>query len=133
MAREPGSVEYRGRLLAAAHLSGLVLVNSRTCLHHAICHAIGAVTGASHGESNCVILPHAMSFNYRSAPESLPVPRVRELQAELGVPTRLRDIGVPRDSLGAVAKKVMAERGLYFNPRPVQHPEEVQALLEAAW
>jgi alcohol dehydrogenase len=133
VAREPQSVAYRSQLLAAAHLSGLVLVNSRTCLHHAICHAIGAVTGASHGDSNSVILPHAMSFNYQSAPESLPVARVRELQAELGVPTRLRDIGVPRESLGPVAKKVMGERGLYFNPRPVQHADEIQTLLEAAW
>jgi alcohol dehydrogenase len=133
VAREPESVEYRADLLAAAHLSGLVLVNSRTCLHHAICHAIGAITGASHGDANSVILPHAMGFNYESAPESLPVARVRELQGALGVPTRLRDIGVPRESLSAVAKKVMGERGLYFNPRPVQRPEEIEALLETAW
>ena len=133
VAREPGSVEYRGRLLAAAHLSGRVLVNSRTCLHHAICHAIGAVTGAAHGESNSVILPHAMSFNYESASQSLSVSRVRELQTELSVPTRLRDIGVPRDSLPIVARKVMGERGLYFNPRTVKHPDEIQTLLEAAW
>jgi alcohol dehydrogenase class IV len=133
VAREPGSAEYRASLMAAAHLSGLVLVNSRTCLHHAICHAIGAVTGASHGDANSVILPHAMSFNYQLAPESLPVPRVRELQTALGVPTRLRDIGVPREALPGVAKKVMGERGLYFNPRRVQHPDEIEALLQAAW
>lgn len=133
VAREPDSVDYRASLLAAAHLSGLVLINSRTCLHHAICHAIGALTGASHGDSNSVMLPHAMSFNYQCAPHSLPVARVRDLQAALGVPTRLRDIGVPRAALNAVAKKVMGERGLYFNPRPVQHPEEIEALLEAAW
>lgn len=133
VAREPDSVDYRAQLLVAAHLSGLVLLNARTCLHHAICHAIGAVTGASHGDSNSVILPHAMSFNYPCAPQSLPVARVRALQAELGVPARLRDIGVPRESLGGVAKKVMGERGLYFNPRPVQHPDEIEALLQAAW
>lgn len=133
VAREPSSVEHRGQLLAAAHLSGLVLVNSRTCLHHAICHAIGAVTGASHGESNSVILPHAMAFNYESAAESLSPSRVRALQRQLGVPTRLRDIGVSRELLPAIAKKVMGERGLYFNPRPVRHPDEVEALLQAAW
>jgi alcohol dehydrogenase len=133
VARAPESVDYRAKLLAAAHLSGLVLVNSRTCLHHAICHAIGAVTGATHGDSNSVILPHAMSFNYQAAPESLPVARVHDLQAELGVPTRLRDIGVARELLATIAKKVMGERGLYFNPRPVQDPDEIHALLEAAW
>ncbi len=131
--REPRSVGQRARLLEAAHLSGLVLVNSRTCLHHAICHAIGAVTGASHGDANSVILPHAMRFNYAVAPPSLPVERVEALQSELQVPTRLRDIGVQRETLSAIARKVMGERGLYFNPRRVADPDEIQSLLDAAW
>jgi alcohol dehydrogenase len=127
VAREPQSVAHRADLLAAAHLGGVVLLNARTCLHHAICHAIGAVTGAAHGDSNSVVLPHAMVFNGVN-PDG-----VRKLQQELRVPTRLRDIGVPRESLGPVAKKVMGERGLYFNPRPVQHAGEIEALLQAAW
>lgn len=116
-----------------AHLSGLVLVNSRSCLHHAICHAIGAVTGAAHGDANSVILPHAMRFSYEVAAASMAVGQVEALQAELEVPARLRDIGVPREMLGAIARKVMGERGLYFNPRPVAHPDEIEALLQAAW
>ncbi len=36
----------RRQILAAAHLSGMVLSMARTCLHHAICHVIGA----RHGE-----------------------------------------------------------------------------------
>ena len=131
--REPDSVVHRGQLLAAAHLSGLVLVNARSCLHHAICHAIGAVSGAPHGSSNSVVLPHAMTFNESSAPLPLSAAQVRALQEELGVPTRLRDIGVPQNALGTIARKVMGERGLYFNPRAVRHPEEVEALLQAAW
>jgi alcohol dehydrogenase len=131
--RDPQSVAQRALLLAAAHLSGLVLVNSRTCLHHAICHAIGAVTGAAHGDANSVILPHAMRFNHEYVPSSLPIARVEALQAELGVPTRLRDIGVERAVLGTIASKVMGERGLYFNPRPVAHPDEIESLLQAAW
>jgi alcohol dehydrogenase class IV len=131
--REPDSVAQRARLLSAAHLSGLVLTNARTCLHHAICHAIGAVTGSAHGDANSVILPHAMRFNYEVVPASLPVERVQALQSELGVPTRLRDIGVPRDVLPTIARKVMGERGLYFNPRPVTDPGEIESLLNAAW
>ncbi len=127
VAREPQSVEHRASLLAAAHLGGLVLLNARTCLHHAICHAIGAVTGAAHGDSNSVVLPHAMVFNGVDPAD------VKQLQAELGVPTRLRDIGVMRESLGGVAKKVMGERGLYFNPRQVQGAGEIETLLQSAW
>ena len=127
VAREPQSVEHRASLLAAAHLGGLVLLNARTCLHHAICHAVGAVTGAAHGDANSVVLPHAMVFNGVDAGD------VKRLQAELRVPTRLRDIGVARAALGDVAKKVMGERGLYFNPRQVQAAGEIEALLQSAW
>ena len=59
--------------------------------------------------------------------------RVVALQAELGVPKRLRDIGIAKDLLPTIANKVMGERGLYFNPRPVTHPDEVEVLLQAAW
>ena len=55
------------------------------------------------------------------------------LQAELGVPKRLRDIGIAKDLLPTIANKVMGERGLYFYPRPVTHPDEVEVLLQAAW
>ena len=151
VAHAPRSVEGRAALLTAAHLSGLVLTNARTCLHHAICHALGAVTGVPHGQANAVMLPHALAFNAPSAPEAMAamvrawggaargdvaaaaIGLVRDLQAEIGVSTRLRDIGVPREALAAVAQATMGERGVYFNPRPVERPEQIESLLQAAW
>lgn len=113
----------------------IVLSGPRTARSpaHAICHAIGAVTGAAHGDANSVILPYAMRYNYTVAAQSISVARVIALQAELEVPVRPRDIGVPQEVLGGIAKKVMGERGLYFNPRPVLHPDEIESLLHAAW
>jgi hypothetical protein len=35
--------------------------------------------------------------------------------------------------LPTIARKVMGERGLYFNPRPVTDPGEIESLLNAAW
>ena len=128
VAREPESVAARAALLTAAHLSGQVLLNARTCLHHAICHALGAVTGVPHGAANAVMLPHASAYN-----DSPYVSRIRELQSRLGVPTRLRDLAVPQPALRVVAEKVMEERGVYFNPRPVAGPEVVEKLLQEAW
>jgi alcohol dehydrogenase class IV len=132
VAREPASLEARSALLAAAHLSGLIMLNARTCAHHAICHAIGAITGAGHGEANAVMLPHAMAFN-RDFLRAGQLELVRELQKQTGVPTRLRDIGVPHDVLAKIATKTMGERGLYFNPRQVRDASEIQRLLEEAW
>lgn len=146
VAQAPDSVECRADLLIAGHLSGLVLMNARTCIHHAICHAIGAALGVAHGDVNAVILPHAMRFN---APEtqaamasfarawngkpSDAIDCVKDLQQQIGVPTRLRDIGVPRDALSAIAEKVMGERGVYFNPRIVKGAYEIKMLLEEAF
>jgi alcohol dehydrogenase len=141
----PLDLDARAQLLYAAHLSGLVLVNARTALHHAVCHAIGSVTGAPHGQANAVLLPHALAFNrphvvqaLQRASAVLPggqdvVAWVARTSAALGVPTRLRDIGVAQDALAVIAQKTMGERGLYFNPRPVSHASEILALLQQAY
>lgn len=140
----PGDVAARGELLYAAHLSGLVLVNARTCLHHAVCHAIGSVTGAPHGEANAVLLPHALRFNREAVRPALAqasaaigggdfIEWLEALALGLGVPRRLRDIGVAQDSLERIAHKTMGERGLYFNPRPVQDAGEILGLLQQAF
>lgn len=140
----PADVAARGELLYAAHLSGLVLVNARTCLHHAVCHAIGSVTGAPHGEANAVLLPHALRFNREAVRPALAqasaalgggdvVEWVEALALRLGVPRRLRDIGVAEDALERIAHKTMGERGLYFNPRPVRDAGEILGLLRQAF
>lgn len=140
----PADVAARGELLYAAHLSGLVLVNARTCLHHAVCHAIGSVTGVPHGEANAVLLPHALRFNGAAVRPQLEraadalgcddvIAWTEQLARRLGVPRRLRDIGVRRDALQRIATKTMGERGLYFNPRAVQDAAEILDLLEQAF
>lgn len=148
VAEAPQDIGARGDLLAAAHLSGQVLLNARTCLHHAICHALGAAAGIGHGDANAVLLPAAIAFNAEAAAPPLAaaaraigmpgdarslVDALHTLRARLGVPTRLRDLGVPRDQLPHVSALVMHERGLHFNPRAVAHADEIERLLESVW
>ena len=148
LAAAPDDVAARGDVLAAAHLSGQVLLNARTCLHHAICHAIGAATGVAHGDANAVLLPEAIAFNADAAQRELSaaaraigvaphaqalVDALHQLRAGLGVPTRLRDLGLRREQLGPIAASVMHERGLYFNPRAVAHAGEIEQLLARVW
>ncbi len=151
VARDPGSAQARSQALVAAHLGGQVLVNARSGIHHATCHCLGAAAGVSHGDANSIMLPHAMEFNRadpaaqadlaecaaalgaRESSADAAIERVRWLQHEIGVPTRLRDRGVPRAVLAQVAAGVMAEKGLYFNPRRVAGAQDVLPMLEAAW
>lgn len=148
VATAPADVDARAALLTAAHLSGQVLLNARTALHHAICHAIGAATGAGHGDANAVMLPNALAFNLPAAATELGaaaqavglgddpgalVDAVRALRGRIGVPAALRELGLQRAQLPAIAAQVMHERGLFFNPRRVQAAEEIEALLELSW
>lgn len=152
VARSPRSVQARADLLTAAHLSGMVLASARSCLHHALCHVLGATFGVPHGAANAVMLPYSVRFNAGSAaaelaaattrlgiartaaevPEAL-VEWICELQQDTGVPTRLRDLGIDREDLAPVAARALHERGLAFNPRPVAGAAELQQLLQAAW
>jgi alcohol dehydrogenase len=145
---QPDDLAARSALLEAAHLAGLVIANARTCLHHAVCHAIGAYCGVPHGEANAVMLPHALRFNASHAHAELSraarawgcgdrpndlVEAVMALQKKLQVPHRLRDIGVPHEALSPIPHKTMGERGLYFNPRVVMKVEESDELLAHAY
>ncbi|HYG46165.1 MAG TPA: iron-containing alcohol dehydrogenase, partial [Bordetella sp.] len=148
VAADAADVDARGELLLAAHMAGMVLASARSCLHHALCHVLGATTAAAHGALNAVILPHALRYNLPAAREPLgalaaawsagtqpeaAIEQVAALQAGLGVPQRLRDLGIARELLPQVARRTLHERGLACNPRRVGGAAELQALLDAAW
>lgn len=134
---------------AGSALAGLVLVNARAGLHHAICHVLGARLHLAHGVANSIMLPHVLRFNLeatRDEQEQLAramgdgsagagdaADLVADLADAIGVPRRLRDVGVAREALDGVAEATMGDRGLYFNPRTVRSPSEVRGILEEAW
>ncbi len=152
VARAPDQMGPRAELLLAAHVSGMVLASARSCLHHAICHVLGATFGVAHGAVNSVILPHAVRFNGPFAAKELTTAARRlgiagasddateafvnwivSIRRSTDAPTRLRDLGIDRDALQAVAIRTMHERGLAYNPRPVSDPAEIESILLAAW
>lgn len=142
LASAPESLECRHRLLVAGHMGGAVLASAGSCLHHAVCHVLGALSGRGHGALNAVILPHALQFNACAGEAELAPLRVaggdvaawvRELQARTGVPSRLRDLGIDRTLLPSAARQVLRERGIANNPRPVDSEDDIRSLLEQAW
>jgi len=147
--RAKDDLDVRAELLLAGHLSGLTLSTARTCLHHAICHVIGARHQVSHGAVNAVLLPHALRFNEVVAHDLLapalkvlnqqsavPWQAVSDWVAEqlvvLGLAHRLSDFGICARDLPAIAEQTMHERGLAFNPRQVTGSDDVLSILEAA-
>jgi maleylacetate reductase len=113
---------------------------------HGIGHVLGGTAGVPHGYTSCVMLPHVLRFNHavnaeRQAmvSEALGQPGapaadvVAALIADLGLPGRLRDVGVKLDQLDAIAAHAMHDRWVHTNPRKIDGPPTVRMLLDAAW
>ena len=148
MVAEPENPQHRGQVLAAAALSGMVISNARVGIHHAVCHCLGARGGLPHGVANSIMLPHALAYNrdvagaeltqlaealgVRPQPEEA-IAAVVRLQEDAKVPRRLRDAGLDRALLPAIAEDTLHDRGLYFNPKRTTSAEPILAMLEAAW
>jgi maleylacetate reductase len=113
---------------------------------HGIGHVLGGTAGVPHGYTSCVMLPHVLRFNHavnaeRQAlvSEALGQPGapaadvVAGLIADLGLPGRLRDVGVKPEQLDAIAEHAMHDRWVHTNPRKIDGPPTVRMLLDAAW
>ncbi len=113
---------------------------------HGIGHVLGGTAHVPHGYTSCVMLPHVLRFNAavnadRQALVSEALGRpgqpagdvVAGLIAGLGLPGRLRDVGVKPEQLDRIAELSMHDRWIHTNPRKIDGPPVVRELLDAAW
>jgi maleylacetate reductase len=113
---------------------------------HGIGHVLGGTAGVPHGYTSCVMLPHVLRFNREvnadrqarvsealGRPDAAAADAVGGLVSELGLPTRLRDVGVREDQLDVIAENSMHDRWIHTNPRKIDGPAVVRSLLDAAW
>jgi maleylacetate reductase len=113
---------------------------------HGIGHVLGGTADVPHGYTSCIMLPHVLRFNEQvnaekqaRVSEALGRPGepaaeiVAGLIAGLGLPTRLRDVGVKPEQLDVIAEGSMHDRWVHTNPRKIAGPPVVRTLLDAAW
>jgi alcohol dehydrogenase class IV len=113
-------------------------------------HAISAKFHLDNGTANAIVLPHVIRYNAgaavagvrklagalalaQSASAEEVIAKFMALFIELSVPTRLRDVGVPRESLSGLAAISMGDWFVRDNPRPIQEPSQLLDVLERAW
>jgi maleylacetate reductase len=133
---EPHDGEARTQLLRGACHAGAALGGAGLALAHAMAQAVGGRYGLPHGTLNGICLPPALRWNMQWAPEAVRrfmdiVPDVEQLAA-LGGPTRLHELGVPRDDLAELAEAAAGRAGNQANPRPAT-PDEILAMFAAVY
>ncbi len=149
-------LEHRVQCQLAAWLSNFGMSsNSRGGISHALGHQIGPMWNVPHGITSCITLPHVMrlmagvaadrfapiaqGFEVRFDPRS---PRSSAMECadrtarfigKFDVPTRLRDVGVPREEISRIAGTVL-EEVKHANTVGVEVTrEELVQLLEAGY
>ncbi|HEY5145160.1 MAG TPA: iron-containing alcohol dehydrogenase, partial [Polyangiaceae bacterium] len=147
-------LEARSQMQTAATLAGWAISSSTVGLVHAMSHTIGARHGVPHGIGNGVLLPHVIRFNGGipasaarhvevaqalgaavDAPEKAAVAAADAVDALLRAcnhPTRLSEVGVPKEGLSACAEVAITDLAAVYTARRAS-PAEIEQLYRAAW
>jgi alcohol dehydrogenase class IV len=145
----------RSGMLLGSMLAGQAFANSPVAAVHALAYPISGMFHVPHGLSNALVLPHVLRFN---APEAAPlyadiahevfpalslvgdlqercaafIEQLASLSLELGMNTRLREVGIDEEHLPRLASEAMKQtRLLVNNPRVVTEADALQIYREA--
>jgi alcohol dehydrogenase class IV len=113
---------------------------------HGIGYLLGGGRGIPHGITSCVTLPAVLTWNASvSAPRQAQVSEsfggagesagevMHRFVISLGQPARLRDVGITRDELPAIAASWDGTGPIATNPRPVRGKDDLLEILEIAY
>jgi alcohol dehydrogenase class IV len=148
-------MEAREGMALAATLAGLAFSNAGVALVHALEYPVGGAVHCSHGAGNGLLLPYVMRFNLPTRARSFAhiarllgeettglsdeeaaeraITAVERLRHDIGVPARLRDIGVKQEQLRGFAEKAAnIKRLLRVNPRSAT-ADDLEGILKAAY
>lgn len=122
----PNSIPHaRASMLLGAHLAGAAIEKSMLGAAHACANPLTAKFRITHGVAVGLMLPHVIRFNAETGEnpyhdladaESL-ARRVESMLDAAGLPRRLRDLGIPRESLPELADMAAEQWTVKFNPR----------------
>ena len=124
-------------------------------LNTATAHHVGGIFDVPHGEANAIMLPNTMRYNAEACADRLALVAdamgvdisgmtddeaahaaadgVENMRRSLGLPDRLRDVGVPEEGLELIASATLHDRALATNPRPVNDAGPIMTVLRHSW
>ena len=127
-------VKSRTKMLLAS-LMGAVAFQKGLGIVHSLAHPMSSLLDTHHGLANAVNLPYGMEFNYKgfenrfdkmgvalglgSNSAAKVIPYLFALNNELGLPTRLRDVGVEESHIDTLSQLATEDFCHPSNPKPV--------------
>lgn len=150
------NIEARYGMLMGSYLAGIALAIANVGAAHSLAQTLGGEYRISHGLANALFLPHVMEYNrlacrrkYAKVAALLgeqvaqlsldeaaqkAIAAVRRLTLDMKIPQRIRDLGMPEDSVELLARRCLETQArlLVLNPRMVG-PEDLQAILRSAY
>jgi alcohol dehydrogenase class IV len=147
--------EARNQMSEGALFGGMAFMNSGCAAVHALAFPLGSQFHVPHGMANAILLPYVMECNlpanlprYATVAKMLGAPTeglsdqeaaekgleiAKALAADIGIPTRLRELGVPSKALEGLATATMnVTRLLNNNPKQLTL-DDVRGIWEKAW
>ena len=136
------------------YIAGMGFSNVGLGLVHGMAHPLGAFYNTPHGVANAILLPHVMRYNadfsgekFRDIARAMgekvdgvsleqarqsAVDAVFRLNRDVGIPPHLRDVGVRKEDIPALAQAAFADVCTGGNPREASL-EEIITLYHTAW
>lgn len=136
-------------------LAGIALANASAGAVHALAYPLGGTYRVAHGISNALMMPYVLEYNalsdlgkFAKIAEAMgecvqnlcpreaamrAVHAVRQLSIDVGIPQRMRDVGVPEEAIeGFVPGAMATTRLMDNNPRKLTE-KEVLEIYRKAW
>jgi alcohol dehydrogenase class IV len=142
---KPG-LESRSRMMIAS-LMGAVAFQKGLGVVHSLAHPLSSLLDTHHGLANAVNLPYGMRFNYpgledrfrkialamelKDATGEAVVDHLFELNRQIGLPVKLRDIGVKEEHIETLSDLALADFCHPNNPKPVSRVDFKKLYSEA--
>ncbi len=150
----PQDRDARGQMLIGSMLAGMAFTNAPVAAVHALAYPLGGHFHVPHGLSNALVLPYVMEYNAPEcaaqyaeiAPIIFPelagksesdkvdgmIRGFMELGPDLGMQTKLTEVGVSHNNLPMLAEDAMKQQRLLINnPREMTY-EAARAIYEKA-
>lgn len=142
----------RDAMLKASFLGAVAFANCRLGAVHGIAHPVGVRYHAPHGAVCAILLPHVMRFNmqecvndYAALAQDMRIVKkrtskrvmaasligmVEEFNDKIRIPRKLKEVGLKREDVEAIAEESLPSGSLAANRRKATK-EDVVAILEA--